>query len=147
MTHTTHAAALAAFLGINASEVTELSYDHYGMPLFEVDGAEYAVGTDSEADQAAVDNIRDSVWAFNADFICRMCDLPEEFSDGIKLMQEKCESANESLLALVERQCGLPLFVERAVDYDGRGHFLSGYDGEENEHEHEGEAFFIYRTN
>lgn len=146
-TQTTHAAALAAFLSISVDEVEQLKYDYYGLALFSADGAEYAVGTDSEAGEAVKKDIEQLIWAFNPSFICSMCGLPSEFEDGIKLMQEKCEDANPPLLALVEKQCGLPLFVEHAVSADGRGHFLSGYDGEENESEAEGETFFIYRTN
>jgi hypothetical protein len=146
-TQTSHALALAAFLSVDPTELKPLQYDHYGMPLFSVGGEEYAVGTDQEADKAVTADIQEMVWAFNPDFICSMCGLPSEFEDGIRLMQEKCESANPPLLALVEKQCGLPLFVERAVESDGRGHFLSGYDSEENEVDHEGETFFIYRTN
>jgi hypothetical protein len=31
--------------------------------------------------------------------------------------------------------------------YDGRGHFLSTYDGHENEFKYEGRTFYIYRVN
>lgn len=146
-THTDHAAALAIFLGVESTEFESLKYGHHGMPLFEVNGEEWAVGTNQEAEEAVTENIREMVWAFNPDFICSMCGLPSEFAEGIRLMQEKCEDANPPLLALVEKQCGLPLFVERAVEADGRGHFLSSYDGEENEQDVEGETFYIYRTN
>lgn len=37
--------------------------------------------------------------------------------------------------------------VQDAIDTDGRGRFLSGYDGEENEEEVNGTMYFIYRTN
>jgi hypothetical protein len=138
MTHATHAAALAAFLGINASEVTEISYNHYGLPLFEADGKEWAVGTDSEADRAAMEDIEGSIWAFNSSFILSECDLPLELSEVIGAFQsEKCESANDALLALVEKCCkdasgkeGIEAFAESAISADGRGHFLSPYDGE-----------------
>ncbi len=53
------------------------------------------------------------------------------------------ERSNDAVLSLVERTCGLDDFVEDAVSADGRGHFLSHYDGEENE---QGE-YFIYRLN
>lgn len=150
MKHATHAAALAAFLGINASEVTEISYNHYGMPLFEADGTEYAVGTDSEADRAATECIEGSIWAFKPEFILAECGLPFELSEAICAFQsEKCEDASDALLELVEKCCkgGIEAFAESAVSADGRGHFLSGYDGEENEQEHEGQTFFLYRTN
>jgi hypothetical protein len=56
-------------------------------------------------------------------------------------MQGKlCESARPIVEALIE---DMDHFVSDAICADGRGHFLSQYDGEENE---EGE-FYIYRTN
>lgn len=33
------------------------------------------------------------------------------------------------------------------VDQDGRGHLLSGYDGDENDQEYDGVTYYIYRTN
>jgi len=57
-----------------------------------------------------------------------------------KFAQEKCESANEALKAMIT---DLDEFVEEAIGVDGRGHFLSTYDGAEEE---EGE-YFIYRVN
>jgi hypothetical protein len=53
---------------------------------------------------------------------------------------ELCESANPIIEALIE---DMDHFVSDAISSDGRGHFISRYDGEENE---EGE-FYIYRTN
>jgi hypothetical protein len=38
-------------------------------------------------------------------------------------------------------------FVEDAIRYDGYGHFLSPYDGEENEIEVDGATYYVYRTN
>jgi hypothetical protein len=136
--------ALAKLLLCDPLDIQPLSYDYYGLPIFSAEGGEYAIGTDSEADEAVIAYIKDSIWAFNASLILSMCDLPSELEDGIKELQEKKrEDANEALLALVEKLCGLPFFVTYAVMADGRGHFLSSYDGEERE---EGE-FFIYRTN
>lgn len=52
-----------------------------------------------------------------------------------------CESANEIVfLPIIE---DFEDFVSDAIDADGRGHFLSTYDGEEVEHE----GFYLYRVN
>lgn len=37
--------------------------------------------------------------------------------------------------------------IEDAIRIDGRGHFISGYDGEEHEERVNGVTYFIYRTN
>ncbi len=108
---------------------------------FELGSKEYLILTDSEADEKAAEYIKDSLWAFNASFLAGYCDLPQEVFEA---MQDKCEGANDAFLSLVERaDGGLEGLVEEAISADGRGHFLSTYDGNENE---EGD-YFIYRVN
>jgi len=136
--------ALCAFLDCHPDELSKERHDHYGMPVFSYGRAEYAIASDSEADSAAFDYVKGSAWAFNASFILSECELPDELDEAIKAMQEKqCEGANDAILAMIEKCTTLESFVQSAISADGRGHFLSSYDGEENE---EGE-FFIYRTN
>lgn len=136
--------ALCEFIECTPGELSLERHDLYGLPVYSYGQLEYAVGTDSEADDAVEQNIRDSIWAFNAQFILEQCDLPRELDKAIGTFQsEECEGANEALLKLVEKCCGLADFTKAAVSADGRGHFLSGYDGEENE---SGE-FYIYRVN
>lgn len=57
-------------------------------------------------------------------------------------MQGKlCESANSLVKSLI---VDLDHFVSDAISADGRGHFLSGYDGVEIELDGD---FYAYRTN
>lgn len=136
--------ALAHHLECEVDDLSEESYDHYGLTRFSLGNKEYAIGTDAEADEAVQQAVKDSLWAFNASFILSECDLPSELEDAIKAFQgDKCESANDAILALVEKCSSLEDFTQSAVSADGRGHFLSPYDGNENE---EGD-FFIYRLN
>jgi hypothetical protein len=145
---TNAALALAAHLGCEADELTEERNDHYGLTVYSYGRAEYAVGNNDEADAAAASNIADAVWAFNAEFILSECELPGELADAIRSYQEdKCESANDALTALIDKTCGMVAFTEAAVRADGRGHFLSSYDGEENEETVYGETIYIYRIN
>lgn len=143
-----HVLALCRHLDCGPDGVSAERYDHYGLATYETPQGTYAIGTDEEATQAAIANIRDSVWAFNASFILSECGLPAELEDAITaFQQEKCESANDALLALVEKCCnadqgqcgsvtnGLEAFAESAIQAYGRGHFLSSYDSEENEME------------
>lgn len=133
--------ALCTHLDCAPEDLTMERYDQYGLAVYSLGRQEYAIGTDAEADAAVAKNIRDSVWAFNASFLASYTGLPEEMFAG---MQDKCEDANDAFLTCVERaEGGFKGFVEEAVSCDGRGHFLSGYDGAENE---EGE-YFIYRIN
>ena len=133
-------AALAAFLGEDAGEIT-LSYDG---ETFEADGEGYLVLTDEEADQKAEEYISESVWAFNVDFIMSHANLPWEAEEMISAFQDaKCEGANDTLKALIK---DWDHFVSDAIMADGRAHFLNTYDGRENEATVDGQAFYIYRV-
>ena len=131
--------ALAAYLGIEAEDITEASY---GKNQFDADGAEYLVLTDDEADEHATEYIKDSLWAFNPSFLAGETGIDQDVYDAL-VKNDKCESNNDAVYSLVKATCGLDTLVESAISADGRGHFMSSYDGEENE---EGQ-FFIYRTN
>ena len=137
--------ALADYLECKMGHLSKETYSHYGLEVFSNGREQYAVGTDSEADEACFENIKESVWAFCSIFICSYCDLPQELADAIESMQkEKCESANDAILALIEKtQGGLQGFVDEAISADGRGHFLSSYDGDEIELN----GFYAYRIN
>jgi len=63
------------------------------------------------------------------------------------MQSDSCESCNDFLLSLVEKTCGIETFVDDAIRSDGRGHFMSSYDSNENEETVEGETFYIYRIN
>lgn len=135
--------ALAAHLGCDRDDLTKENHDHYGLEVFSFGREEYAIGTDEEAQNACKENIKDSAWAFRSSFICEFCNLPYEIGEALETMQsKKCESANDAILALIQKAGGgLEGFAECAISSDGRGHFLSPYDGEENEEN----GFFIYR--
>jgi len=134
--------ALSKHLGIETDKITEQKHTLYGLPVFSIGSKEYAVGDDEQADEACHEYIENSVWAFRASFIANECNLPD--SEGmIEAAQEKCEGANDGILAIIKGTCGLSSFVQSAIAADGRGHFLSSYDGNENEVD----GFYIYRVN
>jgi hypothetical protein len=137
--------ALANFAECDPSDIEKENYDHYGLEIFSIGRKEYAVGTDSEADEACKEYIKDTAWAFRSSFICSYCNLPQEIAEALETMQsKKCESANDAILSLIEKtESGIDGFVEEAISADGRGHFLSSYDSEENEES----GFYIYRIN
>ncbi len=116
---------------------------------FEIIGQEYKVYTDEEADEAAADYIKESLWAFNAEFILAHSEASrettaredEEIIKALRQIQESlCESANALVKALIS---DIDTFIDDAIEADGRGSFLSPYDGEE----HESGNFYIFRTN
>jgi len=125
---------LAKFLEIeDIEEIEETKWES-----FEAEGNEYLVLTDDEADRRTADYIKESVWAFNPSFLVGY--LPEGVDeDVIKILQEKYEGANEAIYNMID---DIDQFVEDAICADGRGHFLSTWNG----HEHEQGEYFIYRV-
>ncbi len=124
----TPAGALSRHLDIDEDEADTL--------IFKED---YLVLTDEEADEKAAEYIKDSLWAFNASFIIEHSNLPSAAEEMIKSHQEaKCEGGNDTILAMIN---DIDEFIEAAIGADGRGHFISWYDGNEYE---EGD-YFIYR--
>jgi len=102
---------------------------------------DYSVLTDDEADKAVKGYIEESVCFFNSSFIASHSDVDEEV---IKKLQELYEDSNTAIKSLIK---DFDHFVDDAICADGRGHFLSSYDGEENEINVNGNTYYIYRTN
>jgi hypothetical protein len=103
--------------------------------------------SDSEADEKAAEYIKDTVWAFRPEFLAAHSSLDAE-TIGI-IQGAKYEDANAPLLRTIS---DVEHFIDDAVSADGRGHFLSGYDGEENEQgltlqNGTRQTVYIYRTN
>lgn len=127
-------------------ESEELTYQEEDN-CFDTSVGEFLVLTDDEADEKVKEEIRQSLWAFNPDFILRHTKAYENTTDyedraiieALKEVQGKiCEGANELVYALIN---DFDEFCEDAIDADGRGHFLSYYDGKE----YESDNFYIYR--
>lgn len=96
--------ALAEELGEDPADITEESYNHYGeMVILSVGSAEYAVGTDEEADEA---------WDQSLDSYLDDCGV--------------LDSMPESLRPYFDREAW-----KRDAKMNGRGHSLASYDGHE----------------
>lgn len=131
---------------ITPYDVEVLDYDLYGLTLVEIGGNEYAIGDDDQADDAALEYIKESLWAFNADFIAGEIGN-YDLKPAIEALSEKCEGGNDGIMALIEAFTTIEDFVQSAISADGRGHFISSYDGEENETEYNWTDYYIYRVN
>tara|TARA_R110002020_G_scaffold475072_1_gene708496 strand:- start:1112 stop:1525 length:414 start_codon:yes stop_codon:yes gene_type:complete len=105
---------------------------------FELGNQEYLVLTDQEADERVKEYIEESIWAFSPWFLASHTGLDEEI---IKHLQDKCEGANDVLLNAIKN---VDDFINDAISCDGRGHFMSSYDGQEQELDNN---LFLYRTN
>ena len=108
-----------------------------GKTTYFIGNQEYLVLNDEEAQKRCEENIKESIWAFNSSFLSFHTGINE---DIIKSVQEHCESSNNMLLNSIK---DIQKFINEAIVSDGRGHFISYYDGNENEIN----DLFIYRLN
>lgn len=137
---------LAKFLECEVDDLKE----SYSENRFEYGNQEYLVVNEDEREEEVKEYIRESLWAFNANFILNNSKISDQAGNKVekalkKMQEELCEDANELVFALLT---DFDDFVEEAVSADGYGHFLSQYDGEENEvQDKEGNWYYIYRTN
>ena len=112
----TQSILLANFLQIDIDEAQSL-----------IDDDDYVVLTDEQADKEVRDYIKESVWAFEPSFLSAHTGIDEEIFTNLA---DRCESNNESYLRMIKDLDG---FIADAVSQDGRGHFMSTYDGNEYE--------------
>lgn len=106
-----------------------------------IENGDWICLTDEEADEMAEDYILGSLWAFNPSFLSSHTGINE----GVfELLQEKCEDANEAIFLMIKDVTGL---VYDAIEKDGRGHFISYYDGVEYENYINDEWLYCYRLN
>jgi hypothetical protein len=139
--------AAAQAIGCDVEDLTKEHYEHYGLAIFSGAGMEIAIGTDTEADEAAAEYIKESLWSFNPSFILSHSRVT--YSDKLQkalvhLQKELCEDANALVEALIK---DMDHFVSDAISSDGRGHFLSSYDGDEQEITIDAQYFYAYRLN
>lgn len=125
-------------------DVDVMKYDHYGLMVIAIDdncnaesinpqwllpcdGSEWAVTNSSgELETACKEYIRQTIWAFNADFLaCHIDGLTAE--DVNNLRGDKCEDINEAFYKLLD---DFDSFAEDAISADGIGHLMGSYDGE-----------------
>lgn len=130
----------------DAEGVTAVSSYNSDYNTFEVGGYAFKVLTEKEAYTAAREYIVDALWAFNVDFILKHTNFYNEVSDYVKqtyinsmseMQTALCEGANPIVRALIS---DLDDFVDDAIAADGRGHFISMYDGVE----YEADGYYVY---
>lgn len=131
--------ALAEHLGLETDDLDYCGIHEESDNEYRYRNEYYLVLTDDEADEKAAEDIKETLWAFNASFLEAY--VPDGVDEEIlKIIQEKCEDANGTMLRLVGDN--LERLIEDAIAADGRGHFLAGYDL----NEHAAGEYFIYRT-
>lgn len=106
---------LCSAIDANPIDCTKCKWNTYGLTVYEIDGAEYAVGNDSECDAA---------WNQSLDSYLEDCIYPELGGTLANYFDDEK--------------------WKRDAKFDGRGHSLSSYDGEEIEI---GGDLYAYRIN
>ena len=116
--------ALIEFLGLEDEAVFDVFETDWA--TYKVEGKEYKVLTDEEATICAKANIIETCSHFTAEFLETMTGMPS-------VVFEHLVDENEAVFETIEKTCGIDEFVDEAIRWDGRGHFIAHYDGEENE--------------
>ena len=102
--------------------------------------------SNAQAQKACKEYVKESVWAFNSNFLAQVTKLNKSLFDAIK-DNNKCEDNNETILKLVNKFSSLNKITQEAISSDGRGHFLASYDGHETEIMIGKKVFFVYKNN
>ena len=131
----------AVALAIHRGEIT---FDAIVDAQNDIDADDYLVLTDEEADERCTEYIKETLWAFNPSFLAGETGIDEEV---FTRLAEGYESSNPAFEAIINANGGMDSFVEAAISADGRGHFLAGYDHNENEVTYNGTTYYIYRVN
>jgi len=110
--------------------------------VYAIGGGDYLILDYEEADELAEVCILDTVWAFNANFLqYYLCDGALTAGQIDALRGGSFEDINDAFLIMLGEK--KKQFVKDAIWSDGRGHFISSYDG----HEYEVGNYFVYRIN
>ena len=116
---------------------------YYGYDaVYSIGTGDYLIIDDEAADELAEKYIRDTIWAFNSNFLQYYLCNGALTADQIEALRgDSCEDINDAFLAMLGDK--FDDFVEDAISSDGRGHFISSYDG----NEYEVGNYLIYRIN
>jgi hypothetical protein len=109
---------------------------------------EWLAAGDEDATAIAHAYAWDLVWAFNYNFIAKHIPVGYVVAEAMtKVAERLCCGANPAIQALIDAGSGKDDFCDAAIMADGRGHFLSSYDGKESEFRIDGVTSYYYRIN
>ena len=132
--------ALAEEFGCAPKDVSERNDGEYV-----IDGIDYLVLTDSEADDKVADYIEDTLWTFSPNFLSSVTGVDESVFEAIH-DNGKCEDNNGAIMSILDATyTSMSEVVQEAISWDGRGQFLNQYDGQEIEVYADGEFYYCYR--
>jgi hypothetical protein len=111
--------------------VKECAHGHMGLWQVTYDGCTYAIGTEAEAEAAAAEYIKDTLWAFRPEFLCDYINGPMRPEWLSQIIGDRCEDSNSDVTDMVGDN--IYELISDAIAADGIGHFLMTYDNEYDE--------------
>jgi hypothetical protein len=135
--------ALAQFLGVNKSTITESSGVLYSFKAFFHGNDEaYLVLTDREATVAAEYAVQDKLWLICLESLFAYFDLDAYPADVLgKLKTRDVRQANEEIKSLIYNSCGIDTLRKKMLAFGNRKNLLADYD----QAEYFQNGFLIYR--
>lgn len=133
-------------LGIEVEGELENYITHEYNNTWLIDGDNYLIVTENEAYQEMEDYVEDNLWSFTTSFLSNVTGLDEEIFKAIQ-SNNRCEGNNDAIKSLLEfGNISMHQVAMEAIAWDGVGHFLAGYDGNEIEVYSEDETIFLYKN-
>lgn len=111
---------LLKMLGYKEGEEVEIESDGN---TINIEGFDYIILDDEEINERMLYYIQETASYFNTWFLSKMTNLPE-------IVFEKLVDENEAVFEIINHTCGIDTFIENAIETDGIGNFLNGYNGE-----------------
>lgn len=112
---------------------------------YDIDGINYLVLTGDEADEKVEEYIEETLWAFSPNFLSSITGINESVFEAIQ-SNGRCEDNNDAIMSILDAtNTSISEVAMEAIRWDGRGHFLSSYDGEEIEVYADGVYYYCYR--
>jgi len=105
--------------------------------------ADYLVLDDDEADEVCKEYIKDSLGAFNTNFLSVVTGIDRIV---FEVLSDKYEGANDAIRSIIDGSCGIDEFVKLAISDNGRGFFLNHCDEEEFEVSAGSETYYVYQV-
>lgn len=123
----------------------ELFNDRYSNG-YEIDGIEYLILNKEEKQKTLIEYIEETLWAFDSTFLADFTGIDYEVFEAIQ-KNNRYESNNQAIRSLIiGTNNSIEDFVDEAVHYNGAGHFLSTYDGQEIEVFDDNVELYVYRV-
>ena len=119
-------------------------------------GHEWIIGSDEQMQAWCSYEIKRSIWSFRPEYLMNF--INEEYKlepelveydnqdlmATLELLVEECEPASPILRAAISEN--MQDFINSAIRDDGRGHFLSRYNGEERSVKITGDIVYLYKN-